>query len=58
MALTMAMRQQSKHQRTLLNELGSATAVYENRRDLGRMFEHFSEHIILHDWHNARTHLW
>lgn len=45
MALTMALRQQSKHQRTLLNELGSATAVYENRRDLGRMFEHFSEHF-------------
>ena len=45
MALTMALRQQSKHQRTLLQTLGSATAVYENRRDLGRMFEHFSEHI-------------
>ena len=44
MALTMVLRQQSKHQRTLLQELGSATAVYENRRDLGRMFEHFSEH--------------
>jgi len=45
MALTMALRQQSKPQRTLLNELGSASAVYENRRDLGRMFERFSEHI-------------
>ncbi len=37
MALTMALRQQSKHQRTLLQELGSATAVYENRRELGRL---------------------
>ena len=45
MALTMALRQQSKHQRTLLETLGSATAVYESRRDLGRMFEHFSERM-------------
>lgn len=44
MALTMALRQQPKPQRTLLQELGSATAIYENRRDLGRMFERFSEH--------------
>lgn len=45
MALTLALRQQSKPQRTLLQELGSATAIYENRRDLGRMFERLSEHI-------------
>lgn len=45
MALTIALRQQSKPQRTLLQELGSATAIYENRRDLGRMFERFSEHV-------------
>lgn len=45
MALTMALPQQSKHQRTLVQTLGSATAVYENRRDLGRMFEHFSERM-------------
>ncbi len=45
MALTMALRQQSKHQRTLLDTLGSATAVYESRHELGRMFEHFSERM-------------
>ena len=45
MALTLALRQQSKHQRTLLQELGSATAVYENRRDLGRMLEHVSDRM-------------
>ena len=45
MALTLALRQQSKHQRTLLQELGSATAVYENRRDLSKMLEHVSERM-------------
>ncbi len=45
MALTMALRQQSKSQRTLLDTLGSATAIYENRHDLGRMFEHISERV-------------
>lgn len=45
MALTLALRQQSKHQRTLLHELGSATAVYENRRDLGRMLERVSDRM-------------
>lgn len=42
MALTMTMRQASKHQRTLLDELGSATAIFENRRDLGHYFENLS----------------
>lgn len=42
MALTMSMRQASKHQRTLLDTLGSATSVYENRHDLSRFFEHLS----------------
>ena len=42
MALTMSMRQASKHQRTLLDTLGSAQAVFENRNDLGRYFEHLS----------------
>ena len=42
MALTMSMRQASKHQRTLLDTLGSATAVFENRHDLGRYFENLS----------------
>ena len=42
MALTMALRQQSKHQRTLLEAAGSATAVYEERHEVGKMFEHFS----------------
>ena len=38
----MSMRQASKHQRTLLDTLGSAQAVYENRYDLGRFFENLS----------------
>ena len=45
MALTMSMRQASKHQRTLLDTLGSAEAVYENRHDLGRFFENLSPRI-------------
>ncbi|MBR7053022.1 MAG: DNA-processing protein DprA [Bacteroidaceae bacterium] len=45
MALTLALRQQSKHQRTLLHELGSATAVYENRRDLGQMLGRVSDRM-------------
>ena len=45
MALTMSMRQASKHQRTLLETLGSATAVFENRHDLGRYFEDLSPRI-------------
>ncbi len=42
MALTRLMPFNASQQRTLLNEVGSATAVFENRRDLGRMMEHFS----------------
>lgn len=42
MALTRLLPFNASQQRTLLNEVGSATAVYENRRDLGRMMEHFS----------------
>ena len=45
MALTLALRQQSKHQRTLLHELGSATAVFENRRDLGQMLGRVSDRM-------------
>ena len=45
MALTLALPRQSKHQRTLLQELGSATAVYENRHELGRMLEHVSDRM-------------
>lgn len=45
MALTMALRQQPKHQRTLFDTLGSGTAVYENRRELGQRFEHFSQRL-------------
>lgn len=43
MALTRQMTLNSQHQRILLNELGSATAVYENRRDLYRLFGQISE---------------
>lgn len=42
MALTRLMPFNASQQRTLLSEVGTATAVYENRRDLGRMMEHFS----------------
>lgn len=42
MELTMALRHQSSHQRTLVETLGSATAVYENRLDIGHSFEHLS----------------
>lgn len=42
MALTRLLPFNANQQRTLLNELGSATAVYEHRRDLGRMMHHFS----------------
>ena len=42
MALTRLLPFNAIQQRTLLTEVGSATAVYENRRDLGRMMEHFS----------------
>ena len=42
MALTRLMPFSTVNQRTLLNEVGSATAVYENRHDLGKMMEHFS----------------
>ena len=45
MALTMALRQQSRHQRLLLDAAGSATAVFENRKDIGRMMEHVSERM-------------
>lgn len=45
MALTMALRYHSKHQRTLLDTLGSATAVYENRSDIGRFFEDLSPRL-------------
>ena len=42
MALTRLQAFTPANQRTLLDEVGSATAVYENRRDLGRMMQHFS----------------
>lgn len=42
MALTRLLPFSPTNQRTLLNELGSATAVYENRHDLGSRMEHFS----------------
>lgn len=42
MALTRLLPFNAIQQRTLLTEVGSATTVYENRRDLGRMMEHFS----------------
>ena len=42
MALTMALRGHSKSQRVLLETLGSATAVYENRSDASRVFENVS----------------
>ena len=45
MALTMALRQQPKHQRTLLEAAGSATAVYESRHDISQMCEHFSDRM-------------
>ena len=42
MALTRLQAFTPANQRTLLDEVGSATAVYENRRDLGHMMQHFS----------------
>lgn len=42
MAITRLLPFNTSQQRTLLNEVGSATAVYENRRDLGHLMEHFS----------------
>lgn len=42
MALTRLLPFSASNQHTLLNEVGSATAVYENRHELGRMMEHFS----------------
>jgi len=45
MALTLAMRQQSKYQQILVNELGSATQVYENQRELSEMTQRFSPHL-------------
>lgn len=42
MAITRLMPLNAVNQRTLLNELGSATAVYENRHELGKMMTHFS----------------
>jgi len=42
MAITRMMPFNANQQRTLLSEVGSATAVYENRHELGHMMEHFS----------------
>ena len=42
MALTRMLPFSAAQQRTLLAEVGSATAIYENRRDLGGMMTHFS----------------
>ena len=42
MALTFALRQHSRSQRILLETLGSARAVYENRRDASSVFEDIS----------------
>ena len=42
MAITRLLPFNASQQRTLLTEVGSATAVYENRGELGRMMEHFS----------------
>lgn len=45
LALTRTLPRQSKHQRTLLQELGSAQAVYDSRRDLGRLLRDASERM-------------
>ena len=45
MALTLAMPLHSRQQQTLMNELGSATAIYENRRELIRMAEQGTSRI-------------
>ena len=45
MALTMALRPYSKHQRTLLEVLGSAAEIFENRRDLSRRALPISERM-------------
>ena len=42
MALTFALRQHSKSQRVLLDTLGSARAVFENRKDASQVFENVS----------------
>ena len=42
MAITRMMPFNANQQRTLLSEVGSATAVYENCHELGHMMEHFS----------------
>lgn len=42
MAITRLMPLNTANQRTLINEVGSATAVYENRHELGKMMTHFS----------------
>jgi len=45
MELTLALRHQSSHQRTLIEAMGSATAVYENRHDISHSFEHLSPRL-------------
>lgn len=42
MALTMALRGHSRSQRVLLDTLGSATAVFENRSETSKVFENVS----------------
>lgn len=42
MALTRLLPFSSANRRTLLEEVGSATAVFENRHELAHMMEHFS----------------
>ena len=45
MELTLALHHQSSHQRTLIEAMGSATAVYENRHDISHSFEHLSPRL-------------
>ena len=45
MELTLALRHQSSHQRTLVEAMGSATAVFENRHDISHSFEHLSSRM-------------
>lgn len=42
MALTRLLPFNANQQHMLLDEVGSATTIYENRHDLGHMMEHFS----------------
>ena len=45
MALTCQMRMNSAQHQLLIRQLGSATAVYEHRKELGRLFHEQSPHV-------------